>query len=466
MDNLVIEEQIKGLSFVDDRLRQRYELCFRGIQQKDQSQSFPNLIKDTYALKGFYRFINNARVTQSTFIEGYSRGLASYSKKMEQEDEWFLIHDTMYVEYNNRELDLGYTQDKDSNGLLLHHSLLLNNQHVPLGLLNQQIIQRDRKEFGKRDMCRQKAIEDKESNKWIKGIQAGQAFTVETGRKLIHLLDREADIGGVINMFLKTQDSFIIRARHDRSTLSNSERDKAEDVSFFRMFKQIAESSNKAKIRRVLRSKEGKLYEADCWLRYAQYKFRGIEKEITCVHLEEATPGEESKLTGWYLLTNLPVNDFEQAERAVESYTKRWIIEDFHKCYKTGCSIEKRQFDSKDPLCTVIGFLGLLAIQLLRSRYFAKVNPQASFQMVVTQKEAQELARKSAKKYLKPIDLTIAQEGTMLWWILLLGRMGGHQGYKSKGLPGWQTLWKGFKLFQYTFRRLCTTHSSISCGLS
>jgi len=451
MDNFVIEEQVKGLSFVDDRLRQRYEVCLTGMQQKDYSQSFPNLVKDTYALKGFYRFINNTRVTQSTFIEGYRRGLASYSKKiMEQQGEWFLIHDTMYVEYNNRELDLGYTQDKDSNGLLLHHSLLLDNQHVPLGLVHQQVIQRNREEFGKREMCKEKAIEDKESHKWIEGIKAGQSFSEDTGRKLIHLLDREADIGEVINLFLKDQPAasgFIIRARHDRSTLSHSQREKEEDVSLFRLFKQIAESNNKTKISRVLRCKEGKPYEADCWLRYAKYKFRGIEKEITCVHLEEVAIGKESKMTGWYLLTNLPVTTFEQAEQVVELYTKRWAIADFHKCYKTGCSIEKRQFDSKDPLCTVIGFLGLLAIQLLRSRYFAKVDPEASFEVVVTQKEAQELARKSARKYLKPIDLTIAQEGTMLWWILLLGRMGGHQGYKSKGLPGWQTLWKGLNYF-------------------
>ncbi|MBY0435790.1 MAG: hypothetical protein K2U26_16965 [Cyclobacteriaceae bacterium] len=195
MDNLVIEEQVKGLSFADDRLRQRYEQCLAGMQEKDYSHSFPNPIKDTYALKGFYRFINNTRVTQSTFIEGYRKGLVAYSKKlMGQGQEWFLIHDTMFVEYNNRELDLGYTQDKDSNGLLLHHSLLLDNQYVPLGLLHQQIIQRNREEFGKREMCKEKAIEDKESHKWIEGISEGKAFSEGTGRKLIHLLDREADM--------------------------------------------------------------------------------------------------------------------------------------------------------------------------------------------------------------------------------------------------------------------------------
>lgn len=451
MDNLVIEEQIKGVCFADDRLRQRYALSLSKIQSKDWSQSFPSLIKDSYALKGFYRFINNTRVTQRTFIEGYGSGLASYSKQvLEQEDTWYLIHDSMYVEFNDRELDLGYTQGEDTNGFLLHHGLLLDGSHVPLGLLHQGVIHRNREDFGKRKDCTKKPIEDKESFKWLEGIEVGKKFSEDTSRKLIHILDREADIAEVINLFLKGQpveSSFIIRARHDRSTLTHSQRDREEDVSLFRLFKKIKEGSNHKKITRTLRNKDGKPYEALCWIRYEDYKFRGIEKAITCVHLEEVAPTEKSKIAEWYLLTNLPVESFEQAEKVVENYTKRWTIEDFHKCYKTGCSIEKRQFDSKGPLCTVIGFLGLLAIQLLRSRYYAKVNPEASFEIVVTQKQAQELARKLAKKYLKPIDLTLAKEGNMLWWMLLLGRMGGHQGYKSKGLPGWQTLWKGLNYF-------------------
>lgn len=451
MTNSVIEEQIKGVSFEDDRLRQRYELSLSRIQTRDWSQSFPNLIKDSYELKGFYRFINNTRITQSTFIKGYVKGLISYSRqRSEQEERWFLIHDTMYVEYNNRELDLGYTQSKDTNGFLLHHGLLLDGQHIPLGLLHQGIIHRDREDFGKRDDCKKKPIEDKESSKWLEGIQAGKAFSESTGRRLIHILDREADMIEVINLFLRvgtTESAFIIRARHDRSTLTHTQRGKEENVSLFRLFTQIKDSSHIKKISRTLRSKEGKLYQAECWLRYDSFKFRGIKESITCVHLEEVCPQEESKITEWYLLTNLSVHNFEQAEDVVEDYTKRWTIEDFHKCYKTGCSIEKRQFDSRESLCTVIGFLGLLAIQLLRGRYYARTNPQAPFEIVVTESAAQELARKSAQKYLKPIDLTIAKEGTILWWVLLLGRMGGHQGYKSKGLPGWQTLWKGMNHF-------------------
>lgn len=31
---------------------------------------------------------------------------------------------------------------------------------------------------------------------------------------------------------------------------------------------------------------------------------------------------------------------------------------------------------------------------------------------------------------------------------IITGRMGGHQGFKPKGLTGWQTLWKGYSFFQ------------------
>jgi hypothetical protein len=162
------------------------------------------------------------------------------------------------------------------------------------------VVERNREEFGKREMCKKKVIEDKESYKWITGIKAGQAFSEDTGRKLIHLLDREADIGEVINLFLKDQPAsgFIIRARHNRSTLTNTQRNKVEDVSLFLLFKQISESDQRKKINRVLRNKESKAYEATCWLRYAKYKFRSIDKEITCVHLEEVASTDESKMTG------------------------------------------------------------------------------------------------------------------------------------------------------------------------
>jgi hypothetical protein len=47
----------------------------------------------------------------------------------------------------------------------------------------------------------------------------------------------------------------------------------------------------------------------------------------------------------------------------------------------------------------------------------------------------------------------------VLWWVLLMGRMGGHQGYKSKGLPGWQTLWKGISYFNSSLEGYSLIHA-------
>ena len=103
---------------------------------------------------------------------------------------------------------------------------------------------------------------------------------------------------------------------------------------------------------------------------------------------------------------------------------------------------------SRKTITTSIGLLALTAVQLLRSRYFAKQHEEDSFEEILPDKDEQGLAIKLAQKYLKPIDHQLCKPETTLWWLLLLGRMGGHQGMKQKGLPGWQTIWKGYAHFQ------------------
>jgi hypothetical protein len=167
---------------------------------------------------------------------------------------------------------------------------------------------------------------------------------------------------------------------------------------------------------------------------------------VYCVWLKEIT---KKNIQGveWFLLTDIETQTNQEALNIIELYGKRWTIEDFHKCYKTGCSIEKRQFDSRKTLANIIALLALPAVVLLRSRYFATTDPTLSIQKIIRNKETITIVQKLADKYLKPIDLTLCKKNTALWWILLLGRMGGHQGFKQKGMPGWQTIWKGYVYF-------------------
>ena len=40
-------------------------------------------------------------------------------------------------------------------------------------------------------------------------------------------------------------------------------------------------------------------------------------------------------------------------------YTCRWLIEEYHKCLKTGCALEKRQLEQATSLVTLLGFFAL-----------------------------------------------------------------------------------------------------------
>jgi len=440
--------QMQGIQFGHLDRRLRYNRIIGALHSANAFLSFPEVFKDQHQLKGFYRLINNKAITHSTFISGYQSGLVQYSKEQEETPPWILIQDTMLTDYNSRNLDLGYTQTLKSNGFLLHHGLLLDESYHPLGLLHQQVIHRERNEFGKASECENKSIIEKESNKWIEGIETGIKFSQDTGRHLIHVMDREADIAEVINKCTGSEQYFIIRARHDRSTLTTTEKDKSDAPELFRIFHLLPTLEHPGSITRTLRNTKGKEYQADCYLNFRSFRFRGIKQAITGVWIREKNAVDDSPPAEWFLLTNLPVRNMKEAEQIGEIYSKRWTVEDFHKCYKTGCSIEKRQFDSRKTLTTSIGLLALTAVTLLRSRYFAKNAHNESFETIVTDSKQQELAKKLADKYLKPVDSQICQQYSTLWWLLLLGRMGGHQGFKQKGLPGWQTLWKGYAYFQ------------------
>jgi hypothetical protein len=440
--------QVQGIQFGHLDRKHRYNQVMSVLHSSNASLSFPDLFKNQHQLKGFYRLMNNKSVNHAIFISGYQSGLMVYSKEQSNADPWILVQDTMLTDYNTRNLDLGYTQTERSNGFLLHHGLLLDEQFVPLGLLHQQIIHRERDDFGKASQCERKPIKEKESNKWLEGVETGIRFSKETGRDLIHVMDREADIIEVINKCNQADQYFIIRARHDRSTLSTSEKDKADKPELFRLFQLMPSLSNPFTIVRTLRNEKGKEYEAVCDMNYHSFKFRGIAKEVNCVWIRERVTSGDRKPAEWFLLTNTAITNENDAEKTGEFYSKRWTIEDFHKCYKTGCSIEKRQFDSRKTLTTSIGLLAITAVVLLRSRYFAKYQHNVPFETIVTDKAEQELARRIADKYLMPIDKQLCKPYTALWWLLLLGRMGGHQGLKNKGLPGWQTLWKGYSFFK------------------
>ena len=143
---------------------------------------------------------------------------------------------------------------------------------------------------------------------------------------------------------------------------------------------------------------------------------------------------EEDPDIEWILFTLSSISSFEEALEIVTIYRHRWIIEEYHKCLKTGCQIEKVQLGSADGLLALFGILGVIATQLIQLKNITRINPE-----------------ELAEKHVDPVSIAVLQsiynlKGAMTvkeYW-RSVAMLVGFMGRKSDGNPGWQKIWKGW----------------------
>jgi len=138
----------------------------------------------------------------------------------------------------------------------------------------------------------------------------------------------------------------------------------------------------------------------------------------------------------WVLLTSLPIFSLEDAQHRVDWYACRWCCEDFHKCLKTGCRVERSQLDDSLDIQNLLGFVAPIAVRLLQLRQDARQAPNALATTVADPLMVEVLARRQKVK---------AKTMTVLEFWHLVARLGGFQGRKRDGHPGWQAVWDGWR---------------------
>lgn len=446
----VINAQKSQIKFGDMRLDNLVKTIIEKIDERGSHNSFPNIFHDSSELKAFYRMINNKKVIPEKLLQGYNQGLAQHFQQtlLSGTDEFvFNYQDSTFAKYHNRKkLKLGYLETLKDNGLVLHTGILTCSKYIPLGVSHQQVIIRPYDQFGKSKERSTKDFTEKESYKWTAGFEWGQRFSQQIQIPIVQVCDREADIAQLYNYAFSLNQYFLIRLSHNRKVLNSKPSEEEEDM---KLWEYMMNQSITQQVSRTLIDRVGKKHEVDCAIRIALVEFEDINAPIWAVYLQALNPPDEMEETNWILLTNLPLTRHQQMPLlVVDAYTKRWrTTEDFHKCLKTGCQIEERQFDSPEAMKNVITLLSLSAMRLLRMRHLSEVAPNDSVCQILDEAEIK-LATLLGQQFLKPVDLKCCQEQSILWWVLLLGRMGGHQGIRQKGLPGWQTMFKGWIYFQ------------------
>ncbi len=159
--------------------------------------------------------------------------------------------------------------------------------------------------------------------------------------------------------------------------------------------------------------------------------------DCTVVRVWEANPpaGVKEPLE-WFLLTDVPVTDEEQARECARQYATRWLIEEFeeyHKALKTGLGADKLQLETGARLKAAVALMSVVAVRLLALKEQARVDPQAPAEKSGLEPEELHVLAAATER-----RLTTTGEV-----VLAIGRLGGHMNRKGDGLPGWQTLWRG-----------------------
>ena len=155
------------------------------------------------------------------------------------------------------------------------------------------------------------------------------------------------------------------------------------------------------------------------------------------VRVWEAVPPQGVTPLDWVLLTTVAVGTVAEAWERVGWYERRWLVEEYHRGLKTGCRLEARQVQDRAALWRLLGILAPTAVRLLQLRASARAD---SDQPAIAVLPAEVVAVVAAKTGQPAAGMT----AHTCW--RLIARLGGHQGRRGDGEPGWETLWKGWRV--------------------
>jgi len=161
----------------------------------------------------------------------------------------------------------------------------------------------------------------------------------------------------------------LLRVCQDRVS-HNADGDKGRLLSFAQSIPAMAHKSI------VLRGRDGQpKRSADLMVAWSQVFIfpptRGPErreKPMSCWWIRVGKATDRADALEWILLTTVPISNANSALLQVDWYALRWVIEEYHKCLKTGCALEQRQLTTASGLERLLGFLAIVAVRLLQLR--------------------------------------------------------------------------------------------------
>lgn len=399
-------------------------------------------MNDCHQAKATYRFLSNERFDTHDLLAGLKTVTA---QMLRGQSVVYVAHDTTTFSYSSLKhtTGLGYISDSETaRGILCHSSLALQGNGVALGLLHQHYWVRDQLHVPR---PKQRLSEDKESAKWVQGVEATAAALADVPEaerpRLIHLMDREGDIYEVLDKVASLGHGAIIR-RYQARQVEEQPGDADQAIGLAPLVARLTlklKASHGCPARTAvveLRSRRLRL----CPPGRRRRRGQGLPWTMVEVREVEVPSGVEEPIH-WLLWTTEPARTKKQIERVIAGYTLRWRVEDLHLVWKQGCRVEQLMLETCERLQKALVLYAGVAVRMLRLRDLCRREPLASCLEVLSAEEWQVLYVHSTGE---PV-LSSTPVPTILKVAKWLGRLGGHLGRKGDGLPGVRTLWRGWR---------------------
>ncbi len=404
--------------------------------------TLPQAFPDWAELKAAYRFFGQTGVT---FEQVLAPHLERTRQHCRQPGEYLLIEDTTLLDYSGHPAaaELGVIGNGAGRGFELHSTLAVRIESWPLeqrpegvvlGLFAQQC--RTPRPAAAGETSAQRLSRPRKSQTWAATLKS--AGRPPAGSPWIYVADRESDFYEPLQLCQQHGVNFVIRSAHDRRLAAGAGHLREALAQAPLLGQRTVEVRSRAGQPARTASVELRRVRVDLDGPWRPAGWQGPLTDIGVVEVREVDAPEGVKAPlHWILLTSLPCATQAQVQRVVGIYTARWWVEEYHKALKSGAAVEASQLEEGSRLQSLIAVLAVVAVRLLSTKLLARSQPD-SFEAAA--RFGPQMLELLEQKFGAPKD-----GWTNASLMIATARLGGFIGRKRDGLPGWQTIWRGWQ---------------------
>jgi hypothetical protein len=435
-------QQEFGFAKLGDARRNKRLVKIATNLAKHPGGTLPQAFPDWAELKAAYRFFGQSGVT-------FEKVLACHWERTRQgcrePGEYLLIEDSTLLDYSHHAAteELGMIGNGLGRGIELHSALAVRVESwtleqrpegVVVGLFGQQCRRAGLTPPG--ETRGQRLSRPRKSQRWAAAIES--AGRPPKGSQWIYIADRESDFYEPLQHCQKQGVDFVVRSYQDRRLINKTGHlQRAVEQS-----PVIAQSTVEVRARAGQAARTAKVevrsVRVDLDGPWRPGGWQPPLQNVGVIEVKEVcTPPDVKQPLHWILLTSLSCATAVEAQRVVGRYAARWWIEEYHKALKSGAGVEESQLERGYRLESLMAVLSVVAVRLLSAKLLARSRPE-SFEASAS--FGPEMLTILQKKLGKPKDGWTNQNV-----IIATARLGGFLARKHDGMPGWQTIWRGWQ---------------------